>query len=328
MTSGGDSSWIPPEVPAVARTPVDHLLQPAVPVVPTRLSPKRPRWLVPTIVASVLVVVAVAVGAVLAVANWLFSPDDEFNVYSYTPDQKLTAGSPASPFAAEPLICPPACFSAGSVPSTIVPKRAFEDLGLPDEVEPYGTYPETTVGWLYGRDAGDWREFGARPDACFFAPSSAPYASSLNSEFAGNKDPIVFTGTHVDRFDNVADQAVRLFPDSAAAEAYMADLANSIAQCTRVQFGSGRNLYTADVALAASVNPPKSIAAVGWIRTGDPGVRWRAYVFDVQRANLVIRIRVLSDGSIREQDFRRVVQFAAAQLASIPTVEVGVDAGD
>lgn len=325
MTNSGDSSWIPPEVPAVASTPVDHPLQPAVPVVSPPPSPKQPRWLVPTIVASVLFVVAVAVGAVLVVANWLFSPYDEFSVYSYTPDQALTTGSPASPIAVEPLVCPPACFTAESVPSTIVPKRAFEDLGLLDEVEPHGTHPETTVGWLYSRDADDWTEFGARPDACFFAPSSAPYASSLNSETAGNKDPIVFTGTHVDRFDNVADQAVRLFSDSAAAEAYMADLANSIAQCTQVQFGSGRNLYTADVALAASVNPPKSIAAVGWIRTGDPGVRWRAYVFDVQRANMVIRIRVLSDGSIREQDFRRVVQFAAAQLASIPTVGVEAD---
>lgn len=36
----------------------------------------------------------------------------------------------------------------------------------------------------------------------------------------------------------------------------------------------------------------------------------------------LVRLSLYTDGSITEQDFRRVVQFAAAQLASVPTVEV------
>lgn len=234
------------------------------------------------------------------------------------PDQPLQIGAPASPIAEEPLQCPPACFTEESIPQTLAYEGAFVELGLPDDAYPYGTYEPTTTGELFRRDASSWADNNAQPDACFFVPSSAPYASSILSADSRSPDPIYFTGTHLDaaRVDGI-DQAVRLFPDSESAEAYLADLADNINECTNVQFGPANDRYTATVNAASAIGTPASVASAGWIRTGVPGQRWRAYNFDLQRGNMVVRIRLLTDGTILESEFRRFVQFYAAQLGAI-----------
>jgi PknH-like extracellular domain len=234
------------------------------------------------------------------------------------PDQPLVPGAPAQPIAAEPLRCPEACFTEESIPDTVAVEGTFAELGTPDNAEPYGSYEPSTTGELYRRDTASWSESGGHPDACFFMPTSAPYASSVLSTDARSPDPIFWTGTHLDAagIDSV-DQSVRLFQDSDSAEAYLADIAAQINECTSVQFESANSRYTATVDAASALGTPVSVASAGWIRTGEPGERWRAYSFDLQRGNLVVRTRLLTDGTIRETDFRRFVQFYAAQLAAI-----------
>ena len=63
---------------------------------------------------------------------------------------------------------------------------------------------------------------------------------------------------------------------------------------------------------------PDDIAAVGWVREGSPGPRWRSYVWDLQRGNLVVQVRVLTDGRILERDVAGFTELLAERMGNLP----------
>jgi hypothetical protein len=127
-----------------------------------------------------------------------------------------------------------------------------------------------------------------------------------------------FTRTTVDPAErSLLDQSVRIFDDSAAASTHLNRLAASIAGCESVEFGPVDDRYVAHVSAAPALALPDRIAAAGWVRTGVPGLRWRVYVFDLQHANLVVRLRLFTDGTIREEDFRAFVEGSAVTLGGL-----------
>jgi hypothetical protein len=265
------------------------------------------------VIVSVVVVLALivtaAVGLVLLVRNGLGPAP---------PDQPLLGGAPGSPVAIQPLVCETACFTDASVPATLARESEIAQLGVTDTTEPAGTFDPVTAEQLVRSAAADWEAYDGAPDACFFAPASSPVGATLTFD-ADSDDAIHFTGTHQDeaRYE-MFDQAVRVFPDSATAEAYMSALSESIDACHVITIGPPEDRYSAEISPAPALDPDPATAAVGWVRTGDPGPRWRAYVFDVQFGNLVVRSRMLTDGRVTEQEFRSYVEGYSAQLAALP----------
>lgn len=279
--------------------------------------PHRRRWVIPVVLVSVLVVVGLLLIAAFGIAGVIQ------NLGAHrAPDQPFVEGEPASPVAASPLDCAGQCFTESAVETTLAAADQFVALGLEDTTFPFGTYPATTVADLYRRDATSWKAYDGSPGPCFFAPSSAPYASSLGEADSDSVDLVYFTGTHedIDRVD-VMDQSARVFADSNSATAYLADLAKSIQACDEIAIGPASDRYFAELRPQPALELPDSIAAVGWIRIGDPGPRWRAYAVEMQRGNLVVMTRLITDGSINEYEFRSFVERYARDIEKLqPTV--------
>jgi hypothetical protein len=81
----------------------------------------------------------------------------------------------------------------------------------------------------------------------------------------------------------------------------------------------GLDTTLVQIAPQAAIDVPEEIAAVWWIREGTPGPRWRSYVWDLQRGNLVVQVRVLTDGRARESDVARFAERVAERLGDLAT---------
>lgn len=265
--------------------------------------------------ALVLVIIGIAVtGLVLIITRVTGGPA--------APDQPLVSGEPGSPVAVSPLVCETQCFNNSSVGYMSVSQDGLDELGITDNTEPWGTFDPTTAGQLFRAAKPGWESNDGSPDECFFVPGNSPLAASLASGDPESDDAVHFIGTE-DSPDksSTLDQAVRVFADSASAEAYMAEEADQISQCDVVSIGGPAERYSAEVTPAAALEVPDAVAAIGWVRTGDPGPRWRAYVFDVQYGNLIVRTRLLTDGTNTEQQFRGLVEELAKNVVTTPPVE-------
>jgi hypothetical protein len=53
------------------------------------------------------------------------------------------------------------------------------------------------------------------------------------------------------------------------------------------------------------------------VREGSPGVRWRSYVWNLQRGNLVVQVRVLTDGRVLDQDVAVFAELQADRLSKL-----------
>jgi len=270
----------------------------------------------PVVIGSAMVVLGLIALAIIGVTAFLtarFGP--------LAPDQPLIAGSAGPPVAAAPLECPGACFNNSSVAGTIAPYDAFAALDVLDNTYPWGTYDPTTAGELFRGAVPGWTNSEGTPDECFFAPGNSPLAASLDTGDPKSEDPIHFLGTteNSDRTTSI-DQSARVFVDSASAETYMTEEANQIAHCDLITIGTSGEVYSAEITPEPAIDVPESVAAIGWVRTGDPGPRWRAYVIDVQYGNLIVRNRMLTDGTNTEAEFRTFVESVAAQLPQLEPI--------
>lgn len=268
------------------------------------------RWIaVITIAASVLFLGAVGLAAVVAVS--LASAVG-------TPRQPLLPGEPGPSEARDPVACPDVCFGPDDVGATIAGESGLARLGLTDDTATWGTHDPVTAGELYATALADWERFDGAPESCFFTPFNSPVGSSAESDESSSDDPVHFTRTSVDPAQrSLLDQSVRIFDDSASASAHLDRLAANIADCESVAFGPADDRYAAEVSPAPAFDVPDRVAAAGWARTGVPGLRWRVYVVDLQLANLVVRLRLFTDGAIREEDFRDFVEGTAVTLGGL-----------
>src|SRR4051794_29520938 len=103
---------------------------------------RKRRWLVPVIILSALVVIALVVVAGIGIAS-AFSA-----LQSRTPQQPIVEGDPGSPDPVTPISCELQCLTAESVDSTLLSDAAYENWGLQDTTFPNGTYPPTVVSEL------------------------------------------------------------------------------------------------------------------------------------------------------------------------------------
>jgi hypothetical protein len=237
------------------------------------------------------------------------------------PSAALATGNPGSPTAAKPLECPASCFTAAANQQLIPNYPVLTALGFSQDLYPPGTYDPTTAGALYRASIAGWRANTGTPDVCFFSPANSPINSSIDDADGQLSDIVTFVGTWSDKAqDGFVDVSSRLFPDTASATAYLTDLSNNIQNCHRVEFGPDSNRLVVTVQPAAALAVPDSEAAVGWVRLGLGNNRSRAYVMDIQRGNLVARVRVVTqDGTTTEAKFRSfAMTFAQTQLAQIP----------
>lgn len=276
---------------------------------PAPASSKTRRWMPWAIATAILLVIgsiALALGAVMNAAAPARDPSGD----------PLVVGDPGFHHAAI-LECADPCFDEADIAATVLSDATLDALGLTQHDSPWGTNNATTPAKALRATTASWAADDGAPDACVFVLGTSPSVVDLESD-QGLQDPIEFTGEHAaSNSSSTLDQSIRIFPDTASAMGYMSRLNYQVAGCDEISTGSPAERQTAQVTAAPQLGLPEDVASVGWVRTGETGPQWRAYVFDMQRGNLIVRTSLSTDGSISELDFRAFVEKYAIQFASI-----------
>jgi hypothetical protein len=302
--SAPSAPWAAPTAPAAPALVTESQLA---------AQPRRRRlWIPLTIIGGILVIVALVAAAVFAVSTLAARG---FGTPSFS--QPLETGAPQWPTPIKQLTCDGPCFTTEDIAATVMSDEDLDYFGLTKHDFPWGTYDPITADSAYRDAVASWKGHDGRPDECIFTLGASPSVIDVTSD-KGVLDEIQYTGDHAtDDLSTSIDQSVRVFPDTAAATAYLTTLQSQINACTELTVGTGANTYTAEISPAPALNLREDEASIGWVRTGDPGPRWRAYIYDVQRGNLVVRTRMLTDGGYYESEFRDFVEYYAFQLDDI-----------
>lgn len=229
----------------------------------------------------------------------------------------LMTGDASSPHAVDPTECPESCFTAAVIGKTIGTDIDLASLGVPTVVQPWGELPSSTPQAEYRYAADYWTNETGTPDECFVMSYPAPVAVGIDERPGQSMDGVYFTGTNSseDEYSSLTS-AARLFGDTASATAHMEALDSKVAACTHYEMGTGSSYWTADVTRAPQIVVPDNVAASGWVEVSPFG---RYYVYDMQRANVVVRSTLYTDGAVTEAQFHDYVESLAEQLGDLDT---------
>lgn len=271
------------------------------------------------VVAGVLVAAGLVYGVIAlatAAADFLSRTvaDDPSSVWE-PPDPIV--GDPGSPVAREPVDCPGDCYTGASVAGFVPTTRSLEELGLPNVTAPYGYYATISASEFYDSLEDQWDSGGGQPEACFFAISDAPVSTVRGGPDAAGEDSVYFLGTYEDDNANWLNLDVRLFEDSRSAEAFTIALSEQVERCDEYSVDYGQGPYTAALRPLPDLGVPASIGVAGWVERDPAGGAGFIYVAELQRSNAVIQCTFASDESITEAQFRRFLNWFAAQVAAV-----------
>jgi len=264
------------------------------------------------------VLIAVGVLAVLsflAVAGLGIFAFVNHSLRETSPDQPFIEGSPQQPDAESPLICPKQCFDITAATLLAVTAEDVAQLSINDEVPDVSGL--STVADVAPAVGEQWLELGG-DEECAFIPVNAPYISV--GPDSTSPDPVSWVQAW-ETDAEMTDIAGRVFPSTEEASAFMRDLHDRVTACPwqdmNLPTAGGADTYLVEITPQAAIDVPDEVAAVGWVREGTPGPRWRSYVWDLQRGNLVVQVRVLTDGRILEQDVATYTEILADRLSGL-----------
>lgn len=278
-------------------------------------TPKKrglPWWawtLIALAVAGVLGFVALTVAGFVGYVN--------HSLAETSPDQPFVEGPAQQPDATSPLLCPGSCFDIDASDLLAVSAADAASLSIEDELHGVGDLGSSTVAETAPVGGERWLAVGGDAE-CSFIPTSAPYFPV--GPDSTSADPIRWVQVW-ETDDEVMDIATRVFPTTEDASAFMHDLHARVAACPwqdlDIPAAGGLDTSLIQITAQAAIDVPNDVAAVGWVREGEPGPRWRSYVWDLQRGNLIVQVRILTDGRVLEQDVSAFVELVATRLGDL-----------
>lgn len=221
----------------------------------------------------------------------------------------------ATRWAPDPLACSGECLIIGDATSVAGPDGSARELvGTPD-VGDYGSYTATDPQDAYADLLAQWRAAEPSGDDCMFTLSLTPSDAREDTAPAADGSMTQFLDEYTgsDQYP-VLDTAARMFPDSAAADAYVHSFEKVIAGCRHYRLSAKDDRWNAQVsALSGWGDLPADITAIGWVEqdVNDDGF----YGVDLERGNLVVRYS-LATADLSRDGFQRFVSRMAAMLDS------------
>lgn len=271
-----------------------------------------PWWAWALIALGVVVILIVPVMTVVG-----FFAYARHSVSETSPDQPFISGPRQQPAAKTPLACPEACFTIDAATLMAVSADDVSQLSIKDELYAVGEIGQSTVSEVAPRVGEQWLSVDG-DEECSFVPVNAPYIPV--GPDSSSEDPISWVQTW-ETGDEMTDISARVFATTDAASAFMSDIHQRVAACPwqdlNVPAAGGLDTSLLQITAQAAIDVPGEVAAVGWVREGDPGPRWRAYVWELQRGNLVVQMRVLTDGRIVEEQVATYAEFIAERLGRL-----------
>jgi hypothetical protein len=184
--------------------------------------------------------------------------------------------------------CPPTCFTV-NVAGLLVPNTSLQASMPVGEPVAFADFQNpTTAAAEYADDAKLWAIL-KQPDSCFFIYPLSPVGPAYGGPDSTSQDPVTFLGETSDQSGGTTlTQNARFFPTSAAATAYMRGEREQQMLC---QNDDHSIVSTPSFAVSGGMD----INAFTQLRSGE-----RTYVYDIQRANVVVRFQVVSQDSVDE----------------------------
>ena len=146
----------------------------------------------------------------------------------------------------------------------------------------------TTAAAEYADDARLWAIL-KEPDSCFFIYPLSPVGPAYGGPDSTSQDPVTFLGETSDQSgETTLTQNARFFPTSAAATAYMRRVREQQMVCQNDD-------HSVVATPSFAVNEGMDINAFTQLRSGV-----HTYVYDIQRANVVVRFQIVSQDSVDE----------------------------
>ena len=309
-----ERAYFPPPVAPAASPPIEPPPTPvyAPPLGRPSSGTGRTVAIVLAIVAGVLLVVVGLGTAIYFLADDALSAvENESSPYEEPELLPLATGNPGPSTATIPLECPQECFTTKALDSVLMGSFTYGALGVPQEGEsPAEEWATTTADDEFLGSVGYWKDEAFSPDECFFSAMWAPVSDPVDGRPKSLDDTVRY---HADWYSeseySTLSHTSRLFTSTEAASEHMASLLGQVQQCSGY---STEEEWSVAVTPMPALDLPNSVAAVGWVEADDYGSR--TYVADLQRGNLVIRIRLYTDSEITEQKFRDYLWSAAEYL--------------
>ncbi|MGX5682525.1 hypothetical protein [Schumannella luteola] len=282
--------------------------------VPTPPRKRGLRWWGWALIAlGALAVVAVPAIAIAGIFAYV-----DHSLTETSPDQPFIDGPAQQPDAQSPLGCETPCFTIEAALLMAVTAEEVAPLSIEDERYGVDEFEPASVASVAPGIGEKWLGVGGDAE-CAFVPANAPFiAVGADSQ---SDDPILWIQTW-ETDDEVMDLAARSFATTEAATQFMLDLHERVVNCPwqdlDIPTAGGLDSSLVQITPQAAIEVPPEVAAVGWTREGTPGPRWRSYTWDLQRGNLVLQVRVLTDGRILEQDVAQYTELLAQRLATLP----------
>lgn len=273
---------------------------------------RLPWWAWLLILLASGVVIAIPALVILGMLSYV-----GHSVSETSPDQPFIQGALQQPQADAPLPCPDQCFAVGDAALLAVSSDDVSMLRIEDVLHDVAAFEPATVAEVAPAVGESWRAAGGDA-SCAFLPANAPYFA-VGSD-ATSVDPISWVQTW-QTGDEVMDIAAREFSSTDEASRFMLDLHNRVASCPwqdmNLPAAGGLGATLVQITPQAAIEVLSEVAAVGWVREGVPGPRWRSYVWDLQRGNLVVQVRVITDGRVLERDVAAFAEIIGARLAQL-----------
>jgi hypothetical protein len=241
--------------------------------------------------------------------------DSASQPYEFEPVQ---VGEPGSPVAVEPLECVDNCFGQDVFALAVTDDVSVERLGLGQTDYRLGDYGTTDPSAENDENLGYWYADEGSPGNCFFTYFGTPVVptSTIGSN---STDPIEHTqGSSSEDYYSTLGMAARVFSSSDAAAEHMGLLADKVNSCDHYSTNPEYEESEWEVEPASAFTVPKSVSVVGWVETSN---YTRYYTYDLQHANLVVRILLITDGSTSETAIREFVSAYSRQLAGLELPE-------
>ena len=274
--------------------------------------PQRQRsWLVPVVIVGVLALVGGLVAAGVAEFQAVASRAGQVENGSLIGVPDAPPGSdhvPTEAPTATAVVCPPSCFTVASAGLMLPNGSLLGSMPISDfSVSPDFQHP-TTAAAEYQTDVSVWAAHSPNPLVCFFTDSRSPVSPALGGPDSTADDPVTFLGGGTDDSQGSSmTQSARFFASSAAATDYMTRLQKQIVLC---------HLVDPAVDSAASFDLPPSISTVTFVETS---ATTTTYVYDFQRANAVVRFRVVTSDNVDENAVRHFLgTWATTDLEQLP----------
>ena len=277
---------------------------------PPPAPPRSRRWLAPVVIVSLVALVgglvAAGVAEVQAIAGHVSQADNGSLIG--VPD--APPGSDDVP-TAQPTravaVCPPSCFTVASS-GLMVPNGSLQGSMPIDRLAVSADFQHpTTAAAEYHADVAVWAAQSPNPLVCFFTDSRSPVSPALGGPDSTSDDPVTFLGTSADDTrGSTMTQSARFFTSSDAATAYLQSVQKQIELC---------HLVDPAVASAANFDLSPGITAVTFVETSATA---NTFVYEFQRANTVVRFRVVSTDHVDEDAVRHFLgTWATTDLAQL-----------